>query len=79
MRRPRKISRWGSRADAADRGRIEAAARAGGADGFIRRLPQGYDTVLGDWFGGAELSVGEWQRLALARAFLRDAADHRAG
>ena len=37
----------------------------------IRRLPQGYDTVLGKWFGGAELSVGEWQRVALARAFLR--------
>ncbi|MCU0807721.1 MAG: ATP-binding cassette domain-containing protein, partial [Candidatus Contendobacter sp.] len=42
-----------------------------GADGPIQRLPQGYETVLGKWFGGAELSVGEWQRLALARAFLR--------
>ncbi len=50
---------------------IVAAARAAGAEEPIRRLPQGYATVLGKWFGGAELSVGEWQRLALARAFLR--------
>ncbi len=57
----------------ADADRIAAAARASGADGCIARLPNGFDTVLGQWFGGAELSVGEWQRLALARAFLRDA------
>lgn len=57
----------------ADSGRIRTAARAGGADGFIEKLPQGYDTVLGQWFGGSELSVGEWQRVALARAFLRNA------
>jgi ATP-binding cassette, subfamily B, bacterial len=56
-----------------DRNRIEAAARAAGADDPIQRLPNGYETVLGKWFGGSELSVGEWQRLALARAFLRDA------
>jgi ATP-binding cassette, subfamily B, bacterial len=56
-----------------DRERIEAAARAGGADGPINRLPHGYDSVLGKWFGGAELSGGEWQRLALARAFYRAA------
>ena len=38
-------------------------------------MPKGYETLLGKWFaGGAELSVGEWQRLALARAFLRQAA-----
>jgi ATP-binding cassette subfamily B protein len=53
---------------------IEAAARAAGAAEPIARLPQGYDSLLGKWFaGGAELSVGEWQRLALARAFLRQA------
>ena len=52
---------------------LESAAHAAGADGPITRLPEGYDTVLGKWFGGAELSVGEWQRLALARAFLRQA------
>ena len=52
---------------------IRAAARAAGAATPIERLPKGYETVLGKWFGGADLSVGEWQRLALARAFLRDA------
>jgi len=52
---------------------VEAAARAAGADVPIGRLPDGYETLLGRWFGGAELSVGEWQRIALARAFLRKA------
>lgn len=48
------------------------AARLGGADELIRDLPQGYDTLLGVWFpGGTDLSVGEWQRIALARAYLR--------
>lgn len=51
--------------------RIEAAARAAGADGFIRRLPQGYDTVL--YQGGAELSQGERQLLTIARAVLQQA------
>jgi ATP-binding cassette, subfamily B, bacterial len=48
------------------------SARAAGADDLIKRLPDGYQTILGKWFGGAELSGGEWQRVALARAFLRD-------
>jgi ATP-binding cassette subfamily B protein len=53
---------------------IEEAARGSGASEAISRLPRGFETVLGKWFeGGAELSVGEWQRLALARAFLREA------
>jgi ATP-binding cassette, subfamily B, bacterial len=53
---------------------IEAAARCAGAHEVIARLPQGYQTRLGRWFSaGTELSVGEWQRLALARAFLRRA------
>ena len=53
---------------------VEAAARAAGADTFIAGLPRDYDTLLGKWLaGGTELSVGEWQRLALARAFLRQA------
>jgi ATP-binding cassette, subfamily B, bacterial len=52
---------------------IQAAAAAAGADAFISALPQGYDTRLGrEFFGGHELSVGQWQRLALARAFFRD-------
>jgi len=53
--------------------RVADAARAAGADAPIGRLPGAYEAVLGKWFGGAELSGGEWQRLALARAFLRDA------
>ena len=50
---------------------IEAAARIAGADAFIRRLPQGYDTVLTQ--GGMELSQGERQLLTIARAVLTDA------
>ncbi|HEY9667300.1 MAG TPA: ABC transporter ATP-binding protein [Coleofasciculaceae cyanobacterium] len=53
---------------------IEAAAKGAGVHEAIMRLPQGYDTMLGKWFpGGADLSGGEWQRLALARSFLRRA------
>jgi ATP-binding cassette subfamily B protein len=52
---------------------VMAAARTAGADVPIGRLPGAYEAVLGKWFGGAELSGGEWQRLSLARAFLRDA------
>ncbi len=54
-------------------GAIEKAARAAGAHELIARLPEGYETVLGRWFGGTELSTGEWQRVASARAFLRQA------
>jgi ATP-binding cassette subfamily B protein len=53
---------------------VEAAARSAGADELIERLPFGYDTLLGKGFaGGAELSGGEWQRVAMARAYLRQA------
>jgi ATP-binding cassette subfamily B protein len=53
---------------------IETAIRAAGAEEIIARLPQQEQTLLGRWFaGGTELSVGEWQRIALARAFLRSA------
>lgn len=53
---------------------ITAAAEAAGANEMIDRLPKGYDTLLGKLFeGGTELSGGEWQRIALARAFLRQA------
>ena len=52
---------------------IISAARRSGADGVINSLPQGYDTILGKWFeDGEELSIGQWQKIALARAFLRD-------
>jgi ATP-binding cassette subfamily B protein len=50
---------------------IERAAAAGGIEDVIQRLPGGYAQDLGRWFGGEELSVGQWQRLALARAFMR--------
>jgi ATP-binding cassette, subfamily B, bacterial len=53
---------------------IDKAARAAGADTVAGKLPLGYEHMLGRWFeDGAELSVGEWQRIALARAFLRAA------
>jgi|WetSurMetagenome_2_1015567.scaffolds.fasta_scaffold01781_7 ATP-binding cassette, subfamily B, bacterial len=54
--------------------KVPAAAALTGADRLIGRLPGGYDTVLGPLFaGGRELSLGEWQKVALARALLRDA------
>lgn len=57
-----------------DRTGVEAAARQAGADAMIRRLADGYDTVLGRLFdAGHDLSTGQWQRVALARAFFRDA------
>ena len=53
---------------------IIESARKSGAHSMIEGLPEGYETMLGRWFhGGHELSLGQWQRIALARAFMRDA------
>jgi ATP-binding cassette subfamily B protein len=52
------------------------AARKGMADRIVAELPRGYETQLGKWFkGGMELSGGQWQKIALARAFMRTEAD----
>ncbi|HET6361245.1 MAG TPA: ABC transporter ATP-binding protein [Gemmatimonadota bacterium] len=53
---------------------VVEAARTSGADPFLRELRYGYDTVLGPLFSeGEELSIGQWQKVATARAFFRDA------
>ncbi len=55
---------------------IEEAAEKGMADEFVKGLPQGYKTQLGTWFkDGKELSGGQWQKIALSRAFMRSKAD----
>jgi ATP-binding cassette subfamily B protein len=52
------------------------AATKGMADDLVEQLPQSYHTQLGRWFkGGRELSGGQWQKIALARAFMRTQAD----
>ena len=57
-----------------DKEKIIEAARKSGAHEIVEDLPQGYETMLGRWFhGGEELSLGQWQKIALARAFMRDA------
>ena len=53
---------------------VMSAARKSGANAVIEKLPEQYDTMLGKWFEkGTQLSGGEWQKIALARAFIRDA------
>ncbi|MEO8346979.1 MAG: ABC transporter ATP-binding protein [Betaproteobacteria bacterium] len=57
-----------------DHGRIVAAAERSLADVVIRKLPAGYDQMIGKRFrGGIDLSGGEWQKVAIARAYMRDA------
>ncbi len=59
-----------------DRVRIAEAARRGGSDTLVASLPHGYDTVLGGWFeSGHDISAGQWQKLAVSRAFMREDAE----
>ena len=57
-----------------DRDGVAAVARTAGVDALIAGLPAGYDTHLGRLFGESDLSAGQWQKLAVARAFARQAA-----
>jgi ATP-binding cassette subfamily B protein len=66
----------GSVTHLADEPRIERAAERGGASELLQSLPGGLDAALGHWFEkGSELSGGQWQKVALARAFMREEAD----
>jgi ATP-binding cassette subfamily B protein len=59
-----------------DQARWKDAATTGLAAPFIEEMPDGYETQLGRWFkGGRELSGGQWQKVALSRAFMRSDAD----
>ena len=59
----------------ANREAVISASKQAGSDELISKLPAGYDTALGKWFdAGVNLSGGEWQKVALARAFMRDEA-----
>jgi len=65
------MGRWEASDDEAA---VRLAAARSGASRFLEALPNGYDTYLGpQFFGGSDLSTGQWQRVALARAFFRDA------
>ncbi|WP_318615732.1 ABC transporter ATP-binding protein [Sporosarcina sp. YIM B06819] len=56
-----------------DYNQIKKAAQSAGADAMIQQLAAGYDTFLGKEFNGEELSQGQWQKVAIARAYVRDA------
>jgi ATP-binding cassette subfamily B protein len=59
-----------------DEERWKRAAERGMADDFVGDLPEGFQTQLGRWFkDGRELSIGQWQKVALSRAFMREDAD----
>jgi ATP-binding cassette, subfamily B, bacterial len=65
------MGRWEASDDEAA---VRLAAARSGASRFLEALPHGYETYLGpQFFGGSDLSTGQWQRVALARAFFRDA------
>jgi ATP-binding cassette subfamily B protein len=67
---------FGDLAHLAEEARLRRAIERGGAETVVAELPKGIDTQLGRWFvDGAELSGGQWQKIALARAFVREEAD----
>ncbi len=67
---------FGSIDEMSDGEQVGRAVRQGGAEEVVAALTQGLDTGLGRWFkGGVELSGGQWQKIALARAFMREKAD----
>lgn len=66
----------GDVANIKDDAQVNEAARKGMAEAFIKDLPKGFETQLGTWFkDGKELSGGQWQKIALSRAFMRNQAD----
>ncbi|MBI3557061.1 MAG: ABC transporter ATP-binding protein, partial [Deltaproteobacteria bacterium] len=64
---------FGSVDNVADQARLNRASSLGGLDALISELNEGWDTTLGGWFQkGRELSGGQWQKIALSRAFMRE-------
>lgn len=63
----------GQMQDMNDMDKIQQATLLSGADEMIQNLPNKYETMLGKEFGGHELSQGQWQRIAVSRAYMRDA------
>src|ERR1700674_5620347 len=65
----------GNLPEIANRAAVISASQQAGSDELIANLPEGYNTALGKWFdAGVNLSGGEWQKVALARAFMREDA-----